>query len=711
MKRSPRVEIAVGTKRLYDGDMVEVVEIASLEGQSTVLVKEIRRNVLRRVGVNEFVAADMSEALTEDLTVEAFTCEQDPAAVRWEAAPEEARAQARQRAAHVREVLTGYRTGSAVTAQKGEPRAAYRPELPTTLRVSAKSRELRCSTRTLRRWISEYRRFGEAGLLSAKWAPLSFKPNKFQLFEDTALQIMMEHAESSRPTQHHIIAHTRARIVATYGPDAVQLPSKTTAYEILSALERRHPIFRGSTKRNRENAARALDAYGKMLPTRPGEYVLMDTTPLDVFAMDPQTLRWVKVELTVAMDWYSRCITGLRLTPVSTKAIDAASVLYQCIRPAPAGPNWTDAAVWPHQGIPRHVLVEHQALHADTVFAATPAVVPETIVVDHGKIFVGATLTSACRYMGISIQPAQLRRGQDKGPVERFFRTIRESFLQELRGYKGPDVYSRGKSPELEAFFYLDELEALLREWVACVYHRRPHDGVGEPGLWALRMSPAQMFDHGIAKAGYLEIPRDPDLAYHFLDVHWRTVQHYGVEYDKRIYRSRILLDYVNTRSPYTEHNGHWPIHVNPDDIRQVYFFDLKNTRRWYPLTWTEASLLNAPMSEDGLADARQQAKACYREFDDKLALTALLERRSLGQGRSPAERRADLRTHRAKSTLEEDLTPPINVTALPTAHRILLGLDPTTEAIDQKAHFDDDLDDLAPTESGGAYTDTLEDL
>jgi hypothetical protein len=27
------------------------------------------------------------------------------------------------------------------------------------------------------------------------------------------------------------------------------------------------------------------------------------------------------------MDWYSRCITGLRLTPASTKAIDAASVL------------------------------------------------------------------------------------------------------------------------------------------------------------------------------------------------------------------------------------------------------------------------------------------------------------------------------------------------------------------------------------------------
>jgi hypothetical protein len=33
----------------------------------------------------------------------------------------------------------------------------------------------------------------------------------------------------------------------------------------------------------------------------------MDTTHLDVFAIDPHTLRWVDVDLTVGMDWYSRC--------------------------------------------------------------------------------------------------------------------------------------------------------------------------------------------------------------------------------------------------------------------------------------------------------------------------------------------------------------------------------------------------------------------
>ena len=115
-------------------------------------------------------------------------------------------------------------------------------------------------------------------------------------------------------------------------------------------------------------------------------------------------------------------------------------------------------------GIPRSVLIDVDAVEGPLVGAAGPAIVPETIVVDHGKIYVSDHLTSVCQQTGISIQPARLRTGRDKGPVERFFRTIREDLLQALPGYKGPDVHSRGLDPESEAFFYLDELEAIIRE-------------------------------------------------------------------------------------------------------------------------------------------------------------------------------------------------------------------------------------------------------
>jgi len=60
-----------------------------------------------------------------------------------------------------------------------------------------------------------------------------------------------------------------------------------------------------------------------------------------------------------------------------------------------------------------------------------------------------------------------------KGPVERFFRTLREDLLQALPGYKGPDIFSRGEKPEDDAFFFLDELETIIREWTATTFTDR----------------------------------------------------------------------------------------------------------------------------------------------------------------------------------------------------------------------------------------------
>ncbi|ORV45992.1 hypothetical protein AWC02_11695 [Mycolicibacter engbaekii] len=137
--------------------------------------------------------------------------------------------------------------------------------------------------------------------------------------------------------------------------------------------------------------------------------------------------------------------------------------------------------MWPAHGVPRSVLIDVDAVEGATVGAAGPPIVPETIVIDHGKNYISEPLTSVCQRMGISLQPARLRTGRDKGPVDRFFRTIREDLLQALLGYKRRMCIPAGWNPEAEAFFYLDELEAIIREWAAVVYHRRPHAGLVAP--------------------------------------------------------------------------------------------------------------------------------------------------------------------------------------------------------------------------------------
>jgi transposase InsO family protein len=107
-----------------------------------------------------------------------------------------------------------------------------------------------------------------------------------------------------------------------------------------------------------------------------------------------------------------------------------------------------------------------------------PSVAAETIVVDHGRIYLSEHLMSACARLGISIQPGRVYQATDKGPLERFFRTLGEQLLAALPGYKGPDVYRRGKDPEQQAFYFLDELEQIIRRWTAECYHRQPHAGL-----------------------------------------------------------------------------------------------------------------------------------------------------------------------------------------------------------------------------------------
>ncbi len=167
------------------------------------------------------------------------------------------------------------------------------------------------------------------------------------------------------------------------------------------------------------------------------------------------------------MDLYDRCITGLRLTPVSTKAVDAAAVLFESIRPLPEpAAGWAGTGPTYH-GLPGQVIVDPAKLADENGQPLLPSVAAETIVVDHGKIYLSEHLMSACARLGISIQPGRVCQGTDKGPLERWFRTLGEQLLGALPGYKGPDVYRRGKNPEQQAFYFLDELEKIIRSWTA----------------------------------------------------------------------------------------------------------------------------------------------------------------------------------------------------------------------------------------------------
>jgi hypothetical protein len=242
--------------------------------------------------------------------------------------------------------------------------------------------------------------------------------------------------------------------------------------------------------------------------------------------------------------------------------------------------------------------------------------------------------------------------------VERWFRTLGEGLLAALPGYKGPDVHSRGEKVEEEAFFFLDELEQIIREWIG-LYHRGPHRGLAVPEFPGLRLSPLEMLEHGITRAGPLMIPARPDMALEFLEVEYVTIQHYGVEIDTLRYNGPALNDFRSQPSTlHGPHAGKWPVSVDSGDFSRVWFQDPRDNT-WHELKWEHAAALGGPFSREAAAYARRLAAATHRFPDTRRALAELLERWGAGLTANRTERRMAIRLSQERLRLSGEPAPP----------------------------------------------------
>ncbi|MEV7648192.1 hypothetical protein [Arthrobacter sp. NPDC089319] len=560
-----------------------------------------------------------------------------------------AREEVTRRAADVREVLTGYKSGSADVALSGEPKAEYAPDTGLMARYRAKASELRVSPVTVRSWVARYRRDRELGLVDRRSQRPTSRFHATDLrWVKIAQEVIDERTNESDRDRGGLLRTIRARIEATYG-DSVKLPGRTSAYNALNELMAGKSTSHNAIRR-RSIAATPQHSFGRFEASRPGQVILMDTTRTDVLAINPITGKWINTELTVAMDLYSRCIVGLQLTPISTKSVDVSSVLYEVLVPRPAPAEWPDEAVWPYHGVPENVLIDADRNEVNERRLSGPGLSIDNIVVDHGKIFVSSHLTGACERLGISLQPARKGTPSDKSPVERFFHTIRTGLFQHLPGYKGQDVQARGKWVEKNAFYLINELDATIREWIAVSYHRSPGSGVADNQLPGVNLSPRDRYAHGVARAGVIVMPSDPSLALRMLPVILRKIEPEGVSYLGLIYRGEILTKYRKRHGPAAGGGGKFQFSVDAEDLRQIYFQDPED-HQWHVLAWEAASNAKQPFNSDALKVAKEHAAA--KGYDTEQALIALLARREAGLEMNSRERKAALRAKQKREEVE----------------------------------------------------------
>lgn len=530
---------------------------------------------------------------------------------------------------------------------------------PTNHLYQAAADELGVSLRTAYRRGQKYAAEGLVGLVDSRLVRPQ-RPSVDPQWDAACLEVLESYRDRSTPTMKAVLQKTNAQF-GDQNPQGVT-PSRSVAYRRIRELDAGRYTF-GAAKQRRSVAGRPQGTLGRLRADRPGQYVVLDTTRLDVFAMEPITGRWLNTELTVAMDLYSRCILGLVLRAVSTTSQDVASVLYQVVTPQRWGPVADEERPQPYVGVP------------DNLITQSTGALPDTILVDHGKIYLAARTKTVCHRLGINIQPAVPYKPTDKPTVERFFRTLRQQLLEQLPAYKGPDIYSRGKNVEQGAFYYVSELEAIIRDWVG-IYHHNAHHGLCDPHMPEVEVSPAEMFARGVATAGVLRLPASQDLRMEFLEVAWRTIQHYGIEIDGRRYDGPGLNLYRGTKSPYGgAHPGRWPIMVDLDDVRTVFFRD-PATRAWHRLEWEHAPGLHAPFSAEAADYTRRLSLKTNRHVNPEIALQDLMQRYSKGAVTNRREKNLARRSAAA-------------LTSKPDAAGPTQPVEPEPDVIDLVAHLD----------------------
>ncbi|MGW0995054.1 Mu transposase C-terminal domain-containing protein [Streptomyces sp. NPDC002523] len=558
---------------------------------------------------------------------------------------------------HVTEVEFGRPIDAGADAA---PRPEYDPGTRTLQqREATKAAELsalgwQVSPVTVRRMRKRYRDQGLWGLVDHRKTRLSSPTGRADERVVAAVtEVLAAQAEESTGTRGRLRRRVEALLVERHGPGVVPMPSKSAFYRLVEAVSEGTHAFGEATSR-RSQARRPQGVFTPSAACRPGEMVQIDTTPLDVMVVldDGVTGR---AELTIGVDLATRTICAAVLRPAGTKAVDASLLLAKMLVPEPMRPGWADALALSATLIPHARLLDIDARLERA--AAKPVIVPETIGIDHGKVFVSDTFLSACQSLGVSVQPSRPATPTDKGVVERTFSSINTLFCQHVAGYTGSNVTRRGA--RVEAVWTLAELDDLLQEWIVACWQQRPHEGLRSPFLPGRAMSPNDAYALLVARTGYLPLPLGGQDYLELLPVVWRSINDYGVRIDHRTYNCAELGPLRRRPSGVATKGGLWEIHYDPYDLSQVWVRDAR-TGQWITAPWTHRHLVSAPFADFTWRRARDLLAMRGQDDTDQAAVAAAVDQ-LLTRAESGPDRRIAARTRAA-------LEPTRPIAALPQA-------------------------------------------
>ena len=538
--------------------------------------------------------------------------------------PPEAVEKARWWEAHIIEVVDGTPPD---TPAGTPPRPAYDPERSLAEREQAKAAELSSQGRPVaastvkhrrQRWQAE----GLPGLVDKRVQRRRSPAGRADPAVAEAMeQAISEATEDSSRTASFIVWRTR-QILAERGQPGLE-PSRATMFRLFSRLSAgKHTT--GSAATRRGLAGRPQRMFSQAHPAAPGELMEIDSTPLDVLVLLDDGVPG-RVELTGLIDVATRTVPAAVISPTA-KSVDASVLLARALTPEPMRPGWPTSLAMAHSALPydRLLGIDERLRHA----AARPVIVPDTIVIDHGSVFVSDNFRSSCRHLGISIQPAHLATGSDKPHIEKMFSSLGTLFCQFAAGYLGRSADRRGRKVEEQPLWSLMQMQDLLDEWLVSVWQNREHDGLRDPLHPQRAFSPNQKYAALVETAGYVPVPLSAGDYIELLPAVWRAVNAYGIKISHRTYDSGELNPLRQQKSGVAGRKGQWEVHHDPYDVSRVF---VRGPDGWITCSWKYLEKVPAPFGElawdhvSGCLAAQGQGNPT--ELERALAVNDLLRR------------------------------------------------------------------------------------
>lgn len=402
-------------------------------------------------------------------------------------------------------------------------------------------------------------------------------------------------------------------------------PSERTIRRRIERIQTKHALTkREGSKVAREEYSPIVGSFPEV--TRPLAVVQIDHTPVDLIIVDEFHRKPIgRPYLTVAIDVFSRCITGFCLTLEAPSAVSVGLCLSHSI---------FDKDSW---------LSERKLNSSWPIWGK-----PSAIYVDNASEFHSEALQRGCDVHGIGIEYRPIGQPHYGGIVERVIGTMMQ-LIHQLPGTTFSNVSERGDYPsEKKAVLTLAELEKWLTVAIADYYHQKIHSGISLPPIEKYRIG--ILGDENHKGCGYF--PRIQDkksFLIDFLPIERRTLQRHGFILNHIIYYSNTLSPMIANRKKY----GQFIIRRDPRDLSHIYILD-PESHRYLEVPYRTLSRPTVTLWEHRQALNYLREKGIEKK-DEALIFQAVDKLRELTKEAaksSKAARRRQERTQHAQTTI-----------------------------------------------------------